>query len=290
MADPPIISAPVPPSIAGIPQPVFAGGDAATPATPIAITGSPIIPPPTIGNPVGVPEFPPTTGQAPVPVPVGPQVGPAISPAPVPPSVAGYPQPQFATGDATTPTADSLFPSFTTGAPSPPIVVPNIFQMGPIPPPLPTTPGVAPVQPSSVPTIPQLPWPPLPPTPPPVNTAPPGVTVVTDLQVGSTAASTTGTWTNATSFARQWLRSGAPIFNANGTSYAFVQADVGFMIGLIVTAIGPGGETSAESNEVGPVIEPPLADEEPARIVRSGSGTLPPRYAAPAHKPKKRGR
>ena len=115
---PPITSAPVPPSIAGIPQPVFAGGDAATPATPIAITGAPIIPPPTIGNPVGVPEFPPTTGQAPVPVPVGPQVGPAISPAAVPPSVAGYPQPQFATGDATTPTADSLFPSFTTGASS----------------------------------------------------------------------------------------------------------------------------------------------------------------------------
>jgi hypothetical protein len=269
---------------------VFASGDDATPATPIAITGSPIIPPPEIGNPVGVPEFPPTTGQAPVPVPVGPQVGPAISPAAVPPSVAGYPQPQFATGDATTPTADSLFPSFTTGAPSPPIVVPNIFQMGPVPPPLPTTPGVAPVQPSAVTTIPQLPWNPWPefPSPPPVNTTPPTVTAAS-LEVGSTATSTPGVWTDTTSTAQQWLRDSAPIFGANGTSYTFVPADVGAMISLLETGIGPGGEASAESNEVGPVIAAPPADE-PSRIVRSGSGTLPPRYAAPAHKPRKRGR
>lgn len=138
MADPPITSAPVPPSIAGIPQPVFAAGDAATPATPINITGTPILPPPQVGFGEGV------------------LVGPAIAPAPVPPSLAGFPQPQYATGSGTAPTAASLFPAFTAAGPSPPIVL-NATQaagsginfpadwIAPPPPPLPTTPGIAPI-------------------------------------------------------------------------------------------------------------------------------------------------
>jgi hypothetical protein len=278
MSDPIIEPAPVPPSIAGIPQPVFESGSATVPATPIPITGSPILPPPLITNPSGTPAFPPQgANTAPVAVPVGPLVGPAIAPAPVPPSIPGVVQPQYKTGSATVPA--SLFPGyFTTTPPSPPIVFANIFKIGTVPPPLPSTPGQTPppIVPSPVPTIPQIPWPPVPPTPPPVNTVPPTITPVTNLQVGSVIASGTGTWTGATSYARQWLRDGSPIFNATATSYTLVQADVGFMIALLVTAIGPGGDTSAESNAVGPVIEPPLEEEEPA-IVRSGSGTIKPR-------------
>jgi hypothetical protein len=149
----------------------------------------------------------------------------------------------------------------------------NIFNMGAVAPP--STPGQTPppIVLSSVPTIPQLPWPPVPTNPPPVNTALPVVTAATDLQVGSVANATTGTWTNATSYAYQWLRDGAPIFPGSGASYTFAEADAGLMIAVIVTAIGPGGEASAESNEIGPVLD---AAAEPV-VVRSGGGRIPPR-------------
>jgi hypothetical protein len=140
----PVQPAPVPPSIEGIEQPVFGSGSATSPATPIDITGSPIIPPPTIGDPVGVPTFPPEAPDtAPVAVPTGPLVGPAISPAPVPPSVPGYPQPQFETGDAADPS--TMFPGWTlTDPPYPPIVFANIFNMGAVPPPATATTPVIP--------------------------------------------------------------------------------------------------------------------------------------------------
>ena len=167
---PPIQPAPVPPSIAGIPQPVFGSGSATVPAAG-PITGTPILPPPLITNPPGTPVFPPIgTNTAPVPVPVGPLVGPAVGPAPVPPSVAGVQQPQFVPpGSATVPA--SLFPDFTTTPPSPPIVFANVFKIGAVPPPLPSTPGQTPppIVASAVPTIPQLPWNPMPEKPP-VNT------------------------------------------------------------------------------------------------------------------------
>jgi hypothetical protein len=271
----PIQPAPVPPSIAGIAQPVFASGDASDPAPPIDITGSPILPPPNIGDPADAPPFPPTgSNTAPVPVPVGPLVGPAVAYAAVPPSLPGVVQPQFAGGGSATIPA-SLFPDFTTTPPSPPILFANIFNMGAVAPP--STPGQTPppVVPSAAPSIPQLPWNPWPefPTAPPANTAPPVVTAATDLVVGSVANSTAGTWTGATSYAYQWLRNGSPIFNAYGTSYTFVPADVGFMISMLETAIGAGGDTSAESNAIGPVI---AAAADPV-VVRSGGGTIPPR-------------
>jgi hypothetical protein len=90
---------------------------------------TPIIPPPPIGDPVGVPPFPPPTPPPMGHVPVGPLVGPAVETAPVPPSVAGYQQPRFQPpGSATVPTAASLFPSFTTTSPSPPIVFANLWN------------------------------------------------------------------------------------------------------------------------------------------------------------------
>ena len=277
---PPIQPAPVPPSIAGIPQPVFGSGGSATvpPAGPI--TGTPIIPPPTIGDPVGFPVFPPVDpNKAPVPVPVGPLVGPAVGPAPAPPSVPGVQQPQFVPpGSATVPA--SLFPDFTTTPPSPPIVFANIFKIGAVPPPLPSTPGQnpPPVVISSVPTIPQLPWNPPPTQPLPVNTVRPVVTGTT--VTGSNLTSTTGTWTNATTYAREWLRDGSPIAGATGAVYALVGADEGAMIAVDITATGPGGEASAESLEVGPVEPPPLDEADPVQA--------PARRAAPARHPKRK--
>jgi hypothetical protein len=255
---PPIQPAPVPPSIAGIPQPVFGSGSATVPATNVPITGSPILPPPLITNPPGTPVFPPVSpNTAPVPVPVGPLVGPAVAPAPVPPSIPGVQQPQFVPpGSATVPA--SLFPMFTTTPPSPPIVFPNIFKIGAIPPPLPSTPGQNPpaIIPSPVPTIPQLPWNPNP-NQGPVNTVLPGITPLTSIHVGQSLAMTTGTWTGNAPFtyARVWLRNGSPIPGATGAGYTLVAADLGAMIGGIVTASDTNGlETSAAAAPVGPVL------------------------------------
>jgi hypothetical protein len=289
---PPIQPAPVPPSIAGIPQPVFSSGSPTLPAAG-PITGTPIIPPPPIANPVGYPVFPPTGGNtAPVTVPRGPLVGPAVGPAPVPPSIPGVQQPQFVPpGTALLPA--TLFPGyFTTTPPSPPIVFANIFNMGAVPPP--STPGQnpPPVVPSSVPTIPQLPWNPNPtPEPPPVNTVRPVVTVITNLQVGSSLASTTGTWTGTggtITYAREWTRNGTPIAGATAATYVLAAADVGAMIAVNVTATDANGETSMDSLPVGPVIEPPI--EEPPPEDDSEPTTLPSRAARAPARTKRRKR
>jgi hypothetical protein len=274
----PIQPAPVPPSIAGIPQPVFRSGSATVPAAG-PITGSPILPPPLISNPPGTPVFPPIGGNtAPVPVPVGPLVGPAVGPAGVPPSIPGVTQPQYTGGgSATVPPITAFFPAFTTTPPSPPIVFANIFKIGAIPPPLPSTPGQnpPPIIPSPVPTIPQLPWNPPPTQPPPVNTVRPLVTGTT--VTGSNLTSTTGTWTNATTYAREWTRDGSPIAGATGAVYALVGADEGALIGVNVTATGPGGETSMSSLPVGPITAPPLDEEDDEPTVLPSRAKAKPR-------------
>ena len=141
MADPPITSAPSPPSAPGIEQPVIvSGGDSLPPSFPLGSAGT-WLPPPEVGF----------GGNTPFPTPVVPA-------APVPPSVAGYPQPQYASGSATAPTAASLFPAFTAAGPSPPIVYSATQPPPPVPLPLPTTPGVHPIAISTAPNIPQLPW------------------------------------------------------------------------------------------------------------------------------------
>jgi hypothetical protein len=258
---------------------VFGSGSATVPAAG-PITGSPILPPPLITNPPGTPVFPPVTpNTAPVPVPVGPLVGPAVGPAPVPPSIPGVPQPQFVPpGSGTVPTAASLFPAFSTTAPYPPIVFANVFKIGAIPPPLPSTPGQnpPPVVPSSVPTIPQLPWNPPATQPPPVNTVRP--TVTGTPEVGQILNSTVGTWTNATTYARQWLRNGSPVAGQSGAAYILVVADEGALIAVNITATGPGGEASMDSLEVGPVAPAPGADEPdtlPARAARAAPAPAP---------------
>jgi hypothetical protein len=285
---PPIETAPVPPSIAGIPQPVFGSGSPTVPAAG-AITGTPLIPPPPMADPVGVPEFPPVSPDtAPVPVPVGPLVGPRIPAATVPPSIPGVQQPQFVPpGSATVPA--SLFPDFTTTPPSPPIVFANIFKIGTVPPPLPSTPGQTPppIVISAVPTIPQLPWPGTPAHPLPVNTVRPVVTGTP--VVGNILSLSQGTWTNATSYAATWLRDGSPIAGATSPSYTCVAADVGLLLTGVITATGIGGEASAESLPVGPVPDPG-AEEDPAPE-DDGPVQAPARRAAPTrHSPTKRKR
>jgi hypothetical protein len=283
---PPIQPAPVPPSIAGIPQPVFGSGSATVPATNVPITGSPIIPPPPMANPVGYPVFPPTGGNtAPVTVPRGPLVGPAVGPAGVPPSIPGVQQPQFVPpGTALLPA--SLFPGyFTTTPPSPPIVFANIFKIGAVPPPLPSTPGQNPpaIIPSPVPTIPQLPWNPNP-LAPPVNTVRPLITVVTDLVVGSQLGLSTGTWTGSggtITYSRAWTRNGSPIAGAIAATYTLAAADVGAMIGGNVTARDANGETSMDSLPVGPIVDVPPLDpeqqptEEPPTLLPSRAKAKP---------------
>lgn len=99
------------------------------PTEPVFPAFTPIIPPPPMGDPVGVPPFPPPTPPPMGKVPVGPLVGPAISSASVPPSTPGFVQPRFIPpGSATVPPANGYFPVFTTVSPSPPIVFANIWN------------------------------------------------------------------------------------------------------------------------------------------------------------------
>jgi hypothetical protein len=282
VSDPIITPAPSPPSAPGIAQPQIEDGTSLPPS----VLFTPIMPPPPVGDPVGVPQFPPTgTGTAPVPVPIGPQIGPVVAPAPVPPSLPGVAQPQFAGGGSPTiPT--SLFPEFSTTPPAPPIVFANIFNMGAVPPPSTPSQDPPPIVPSPIATIPQLPWPPVGPEPPPplpVNTVRP--TVTGTAEVGMTLTSTTGTWTNATSEVRDWMRDGSPIAGATAATYTLEPLDEGHHIAVNVTATGPGGEASMDSLEVGPVVGPPIEDEtdEPAAAMAA-----PARRAAPARKTRRK--
>lgn len=129
---PPIQPAPSPPSVPGIPQPVIVtGGQSLPPSLPEGDTewvsvGWGWLPPPEVGfgenTPFPTPVVPPGTGQ-------------------------GQNQPQYGSGSALLPTAASLFPAGTTTPPYPPIVFANIFRIGAVPPPLPSTPSQPPLPP-----------------------------------------------------------------------------------------------------------------------------------------------
>jgi hypothetical protein len=133
---PPITSAPSPPSVAGIVQPVIESGDSLPPSFPLGEAGT-WMPPPQVGmgenEPFPTPVVPPGTG------------------------IDAPEQPQFGSGSGTAPTAAALFPAFTAAGPFQPIVLTAIMQIGTDPPP--TTPGTQPVMVRTEPnTIPQLPW------------------------------------------------------------------------------------------------------------------------------------
>ncbi len=72
-------------------------------------------------------------------------------------------------------------------------------------------------------------------------------------QVGNVLTSSTGVWTDATSFAYQWAGNGAPITGATAATYTPAATDVGHTLTAAVTATGPGGSASATSAATAPI-------------------------------------
>jgi hypothetical protein len=90
----------------------------------------------------------------------------------------------------------------------------------------------------------------------PTNLEPPVVSGT--AQVGQVLASTTGTWTGATSYAYQWAGSGAPVAAATAATYTPVSSDVGHTLTSTVTATGSSGAAASATSGV-PVLTAPLA-------------------------------
>lgn len=91
----------------------------------------------------------------------------------------------------------------------------------------------------------------------PVNTVAPAITGT--AQVGEVLTVTNGTWTDATSYARQWQRAATPAgpwtnIGAGNTTYTPVVGDIDSVIRCVVTATGPNGTGTANSNVTADVI------------------------------------
>jgi lysozyme len=86
---------------------------------------------------------------------------------------------------------------------------------------------------------------------------------------GQTLSSAVGAWTGApTSFAFQWQRCAAAcvaIVGATAQTYTLTPGDIGVAIGLVVTATGRGGSTSATVPPTAPVSPAPV----PAAVVQT---------------------
>ncbi len=86
---------------------------------------------------------------------------------------------------------------------------------------------------------------------------------------GQTLSASVGAWSGApTSFAFQWQRCAAAcvaIVGATGSTYTLTPGDIGASIGLVVTATGRGGSTSATVKPTAPVAPAPV----PAPVVRT---------------------
>jgi hypothetical protein len=80
----------------------------------------------------------------------------------------------------------------------------------------------------------------------PVNAVAPVVSGV--AYVGNTLTTTNGTWTDAASFTYQWQRNSIDIGGATASTYVVTLADEGEQLRCVVTATGPGGMASANSN------------------------------------------
>jgi hypothetical protein len=84
---------------------------------------------------------------------------------------------------------------------------------------------------------------------PPANTTAPAATGTGT--VGQTLSCTQGNWTYApTSYAYQWLRSGANIVGATSATYVLGALDSGTNVSCRVTATNAGGSTAATSNAI----------------------------------------
>lgn len=85
----------------------------------------------------------------------------------------------------------------------------------------------------------------------PVNTVAPAISGTP--VVGNTLSVSNGTWTQAVSYAYQWLRDSDPISGATLSTYELVADDANTMISAVVTATNPVGSASEEATPVGPV-------------------------------------
>ena len=103
---------------------------------------------------------------------------------------------------------------------------------------------------------------------PPVMTAAPVVSGPPAL--GKTLTTDSGTWSTSAAFTYQWLRCGATydgctnIPGATAATYVTVAADVGHVLGALVTATNAAGSASALSTGTGPIeAEPPATTHDP---------------------------
>lgn len=87
--------------------------------------------------------------------------------------------------------------------------------------------------------------------PTPVNLTLPAVTGTP--QEGETLTTTTGSWQGADSTSIEWMRGSTPISGETGTTLLLTSSDVGQNISSRVTASNTNGNTTANSNSVGPV-------------------------------------
>lgn len=92
----------------------------------------------------------------------------------------------------------------------------------------------------------------------PINSVAPAITGT--LEVGDVLTTTNGTWSDASTYARQWKSSSdgnapwANITGETGATYTLLVGDVGKFIRCDVTATNANGSNTAMSNVVGPVI------------------------------------
>jgi hypothetical protein len=85
-------------------------------------------------------------------------------------------------------------------------------------------------------------------------TAPHATATSLSVAAAGVASGTMGTWNGSpTAYAYQWQRNAANIAGAAASTYTFVVADEGAMIGCVVTATNVNGSASVTSNTVGPV-------------------------------------
>ena len=97
---------------------------------------------------------------------------------------------------------------------------------------------------------------PIPPTPPVCATLP-NIAALAGLEVGDQLVGQQGTWTGSgVTFTRQWYRGALPIAGATLAVYAIIAPDVGYAIGLVVTATTNAGASSfASAAAVGPIVQ-----------------------------------
>ena len=112
----------------------------------------------------------------------------------------------------------------------------------------------------------------------PANTKAPAVTG--NPALGQQLACTSGTWTGSApiGYAYIWLREGAPISGATGSSYKIVAADQGHNLICRVTATNSKGSAAASSaaQAIPPAVVPPPPIAAPGRYsggANSGGGT-----------------